>query len=351
MFLLKIISHPELTSTPELPSRENEPFSTIINNEHVAELSSWIDRKSNIYSLANIPYEFQLILHLKIFWNLCHGHGDTILVAKVAGTDEIIGGYNPLPWDKNIFDPKFGGFEFVLKSDVNNVSVEQSFLMKGKQTLAEVRKLQALQLGFPKQHLQHSTALFTLEQNDTYSSVSGNIRLLCPLPPSLQHSSMGEQVMVSVARGVQVTVVDFMKPLQGTHILSKGVLRELVLFREENNTELSQELFQELSTETTSARGYRPSFDESMKSLQMVCESCRRFEGDIFCSILWLSIPFKPVYTLLIDDDNQGVFSADSLRKFFEGWCRKGGGNKKMIVRHSRLFILNSLLYCGEVNW
>ncbi|CAG8548260.1 2300_t:CDS:2 [Diversispora eburnea] len=29
-----------------------------------------------------------------------------------------------------------------------------------------------------------------------------------------------------------------------------------------------------------------------------------------------------------------GIFSADSLRKFFEGWCRKGvGGNKKMIVK------------------
>ncbi|RHZ57041.1 hypothetical protein Glove_395g4 [Diversispora epigaea] len=32
-----------IISTPELPSRVNEPFSTIINNEHVAELSSWID--------------------------------------------------------------------------------------------------------------------------------------------------------------------------------------------------------------------------------------------------------------------------------------------------------------------
>src|SRR6185369_1409990 len=74
-------------STPELPSRMNEPFSTIINREHVAELSSWIDRKSTIYSLANIPYEFQLILresrdnfHPKTFWNMCHGHAGTIVV-------------------------------------------------------------------------------------------------------------------------------------------------------------------------------------------------------------------------------------------------------------------------------
>ncbi|RHZ79893.1 hypothetical protein Glove_140g59 [Diversispora epigaea] len=36
--------------TSELPSRVNEPFSSIINKEHIGELSSWIDRKSTIYS-------------------------------------------------------------------------------------------------------------------------------------------------------------------------------------------------------------------------------------------------------------------------------------------------------------
>ncbi|RHZ78384.1 hypothetical protein Glove_165g124 [Diversispora epigaea] len=93
-----------------LPVRTiSTPFiSTIINKEHVAELSSWIDRKSTIYSLANIPYEFQSILrgsmdgfHPKTFWNMCHGHAGTIVVAKVAGTDEIVGGYNPLKWDNS----------------------------------------------------------------------------------------------------------------------------------------------------------------------------------------------------------------------------------------------------------
>ncbi|RHZ90168.1 hypothetical protein Glove_5g72 [Diversispora epigaea] len=75
-------------STSELSSRVNETFSTIINEKHTAELSSWIDRKSTIYSLADIPYEFQLILrgsrddfHPKTFWNMCHGHAGTIVVA------------------------------------------------------------------------------------------------------------------------------------------------------------------------------------------------------------------------------------------------------------------------------
>ncbi|RHZ78366.1 hypothetical protein Glove_165g159 [Diversispora epigaea] len=189
----RLISDPELSSrtisTPELPSRiisdsglpsripskVNEPLSTMINKEHVSELSSWIDRKSTTYSLENIPYEFQLILrgsrdgfHPKTFWNMCHGHVGTIVVAKISGTDEIVGGYNPLAWDnlnnskdsrietndsfifslkngniqansiisrvkenrralrypssddKNIYGPWFGNCEFIMKSKVYN---------------------------------------------------------------------------------------------------------------------------------------------------------------------------------------------------------------------------------------
>ncbi|RHZ83743.1 hypothetical protein Glove_87g202 [Diversispora epigaea] len=167
-----------IVSNPELPSRVNEPFSTIINNEHVTELSSWIDRRSTIYSLANIPYEFQLILrgsrdgfHPKTFWNMCNGHAGTIVVAKVAGNDEIVGGYNPLSWnnstsintrmytknsfifslknsniknsilsrvkngnyalhyrdsdDRNIFGPEFGDYEFIMKSDSSDFTQDK----------------------------------------------------------------------------------------------------------------------------------------------------------------------------------------------------------------------------------
>ncbi|RHZ53629.1 hypothetical protein Glove_440g16 [Diversispora epigaea] len=66
-----------IISNPELPQRINESISTIINEEHVAEISSWIDRKSTIYSLTNVPYKFQLILRgskdgfqQKTFWNM-----------------------------------------------------------------------------------------------------------------------------------------------------------------------------------------------------------------------------------------------------------------------------------------
>ncbi|RHZ70451.1 hypothetical protein Glove_271g33 [Diversispora epigaea] len=104
-----IILPPRTILAQELPTRTTEQaksLSTIITYEHVAEISSWIDRKSSTYSLTNTPYEFQLILRGSIygfnpqtFWDTCHGHAGTVMIIKVKGTDEIFGGYNPLPWD------------------------------------------------------------------------------------------------------------------------------------------------------------------------------------------------------------------------------------------------------------
>ncbi|RHZ82565.1 hypothetical protein Glove_109g38 [Diversispora epigaea] len=97
-----------IISNPELPQRVNELISTIISEEHLAEISTWIDRKSTIYSLTNVPYKLQLILRgskdgfqPKTFWDMCNGHAGTIVIAKVARTDEILGGYNPLTWDNS----------------------------------------------------------------------------------------------------------------------------------------------------------------------------------------------------------------------------------------------------------
>ncbi|RHZ44428.1 hypothetical protein Glove_726g2 [Diversispora epigaea] len=130
-----------IISNPELPQRVNEQISTIINEEHVAEISSWIDRKSTIYSLTNVPYKLQLILRgskvgfkPKTFWNMCNGHAGTIVVAKVAETDEILGGYNPLAWDNskhrifNTYMETNDSFIFSLK----NGNIQNSILSRVK---------------------------------------------------------------------------------------------------------------------------------------------------------------------------------------------------------------------------
>ncbi|RHZ82469.1 hypothetical protein Glove_109g21 [Diversispora epigaea] len=133
-----------IISNPELSQRVNELISTIISEEHLAEISTWIDRKSTIYSLSNVPYKLQLILRgskdgfqPKTFWNMCNGHAGTIVIVKVAGTGEILGGYNPLAWgnskikgtymymetnDSFIFSLKNGNIQNSILSRVKNKS-------------------------------------------------------------------------------------------------------------------------------------------------------------------------------------------------------------------------------------
>ncbi|RHZ51198.1 hypothetical protein Glove_482g64 [Diversispora epigaea] len=132
-FVSRIFS--SLTLVTKTMSTLNSTFSTIINEDHVAELSSWIDRKSTIYSLSFVPYEFQLILrgsrdgfHPKTFWNMCHGHAGTIVIVKVAGTDEIIGGYNPLTWDNSICGEKETNESFIFS--LKNDNIQNSILSR-----------------------------------------------------------------------------------------------------------------------------------------------------------------------------------------------------------------------------
>ncbi|RHZ70130.1 hypothetical protein Glove_275g40 [Diversispora epigaea] len=94
----KILSATLPTRTTPIPSIP----SNIITNEHALELSSWIDRKETTYT-ENNPYEFKLLVRgsrdgfdVQTIFNICDKISNTIIVAKVEGTGEIIGGYNPL---------------------------------------------------------------------------------------------------------------------------------------------------------------------------------------------------------------------------------------------------------------
>ncbi|RHZ85549.1 hypothetical protein Glove_64g102 [Diversispora epigaea] len=54
---------------------------------------------------------------------MCHGHTGTIVVVKVAGTDEIVGGYNPLAWDNS--KSEFGYYDFMMKSFVSDFTQDR----------------------------------------------------------------------------------------------------------------------------------------------------------------------------------------------------------------------------------
>ncbi|RHZ44999.1 hypothetical protein Glove_700g26 [Diversispora epigaea] len=92
-----------------LPTRNTSiPLSSdIITNEHALKISSWIDRREIPY-IENNPYEFQLLVRgsgngfdVNTIFNICDKVSKTIIILKVKGTGEILGGYNPLKWDRN----------------------------------------------------------------------------------------------------------------------------------------------------------------------------------------------------------------------------------------------------------
>ncbi|RIB17215.1 hypothetical protein C2G38_1450578 [Gigaspora rosea] len=134
-----VILPPRMILKTELPHRSTEPFSKVINEAHAAEISSWIDRNTDLYSILNIPYEFKLLLRgsrdgftSESFWNLCDKQENLVIVIKVKDTDEILGGYNPIGWDKskNGYESSKDCFTFSLK----NGNVQNSILSRVKGT-------------------------------------------------------------------------------------------------------------------------------------------------------------------------------------------------------------------------
>ncbi|RHZ76294.1 hypothetical protein Glove_199g138 [Diversispora epigaea] len=125
--LESIILPPRTTFVLELPTRITK---SIISREHEAEISSWIDRKSSIYSLANTPYDFHLILRgskdgfvPQTFWNTCH----------VKETDEILGGFNPLAWNNtNAINSSWGKTNDSFIFSLKNGNIQNSFLSRVK---------------------------------------------------------------------------------------------------------------------------------------------------------------------------------------------------------------------------
>ncbi|RIB04843.1 hypothetical protein C2G38_2148830 [Gigaspora rosea] len=91
-----------------IDSKPTEPISTIVDKKHIAKIASWIDNKVVTYDITKNPYEFKLLLRGNndgftpdSFWKLCDQQENTVVIMKVKGTNEILGGYNPLKWDKN----------------------------------------------------------------------------------------------------------------------------------------------------------------------------------------------------------------------------------------------------------
>jgi hypothetical protein len=103
--------------------------SNIIQLNHIPLFASWIDRKeSSYYNNKNIPYDFKLLynsdrdgFNAESFHKNCDNKGATIWVAKIRGSTQLIGGYNPLDWNGYGFKYTTNSFLFNIK-DGNDIS-------------------------------------------------------------------------------------------------------------------------------------------------------------------------------------------------------------------------------------
>ncbi|GBC02012.1 hypothetical protein RclHR1_04410005 [Rhizophagus clarus] len=104
--------------------------SVIVEFQHFAMFASWIDKDDDTYySLENIPYRFNLLyrasrdgIDSKEFHNKCDNKGSTVVIAKVKGTNQIIGGYNPLVWDSSSSTKSTTDSYIFSLTDKNNIS-------------------------------------------------------------------------------------------------------------------------------------------------------------------------------------------------------------------------------------
>ncbi|KAG9287963.1 hypothetical protein G9A89_017558 [Geosiphon pyriformis] len=103
---LKTIPQPP---THILPSRVRFAESLIIKSRHVNIISSWIDKETATLNYKS-PYTFNLIYRGsrdgftgRSFQNRCADYVNTVVVAKIAGSGKIVGGYNPTYWGDLVF--------------------------------------------------------------------------------------------------------------------------------------------------------------------------------------------------------------------------------------------------------
>src|SRR6185312_1268961 len=104
--------------TQMLPHRKGDVDSVVINKQQaswilqkIAESTQLGKAERSETSRQTITYKLTLLYResrdgdmtdkVKIFWQMCADKGPTIAVGRVKGTEETLGGYNPLSWSRN----------------------------------------------------------------------------------------------------------------------------------------------------------------------------------------------------------------------------------------------------------
>ncbi|KAG9287972.1 hypothetical protein G9A89_017567 [Geosiphon pyriformis] len=117
-----------------LPPRVRFTESQIINSQHINIISSWIEKKTATNNYKS-PYNFKLIYRgsinsftVKSFRDLCANQVNTVVVAKITGFGNIVGGYNPTSWGDQPARPNVGFSSFGSNVHEQYLSAPDAFI-------------------------------------------------------------------------------------------------------------------------------------------------------------------------------------------------------------------------------
>jgi hypothetical protein len=135
--LLEFHIVPNMQPKPNVaPSRKPKLDSILIDSNHILHFASWIDKKtSSPYNNKN-PYDFKLLYrsdqdgyNAASFHQKCDNKGATIWVAKIQGTTQLVGGYNPLDWYGNhVWKNTTDSFLFYIADEKNISTAKLSYV-------------------------------------------------------------------------------------------------------------------------------------------------------------------------------------------------------------------------------
>ncbi|RIA83338.1 hypothetical protein C1645_809264 [Glomus cerebriforme] len=118
------------------PLRQPKFDSILTEPNHFPLFASWIDKKdSSYYNKEEIPYEFKLLYHsgqdgfnAASFHRNCDNKGATIWIAKILGSKQLIGGYNPLDWNGSGWKNTTDSFLFSFTDEKNISTAKLSYV-------------------------------------------------------------------------------------------------------------------------------------------------------------------------------------------------------------------------------
>src|SRR6266511_3586565 len=99
----------------------------LLNFKTKSLISRWINKENKHYNINNMPYSFELIYcgsqdgyARSIFEQKCYNIEQTLVMMKIKETGELVGGYNPVCWNKKEKSP----------NDSYWIETDKSFIFK-----------------------------------------------------------------------------------------------------------------------------------------------------------------------------------------------------------------------------